>query len=46
LAPTQTPVWQVSVRVHASPSLHGDPFAFIGFEQTPVGLMQTPAAWH
>src|SRR5262249_1801442 len=35
-APTQAPAWQVSLCVHASPSLQVVPFALLGFEQTPV----------
>lgn len=45
-APTQIPVWQESVRVHALPSLQGDPFALIGFEQIPVDVLQEPTVWH
>jgi hypothetical protein len=30
--------------VQASPSLHDDPLAFTGFEQTPPE--QVPAVWH
>jgi hypothetical protein len=44
--PAQTPAWQVSVCVHAFPSLHADPFAATGFEHTPVDGLQVPAAWH
>jgi hypothetical protein len=46
LLPVQTPAWQVSVAVHASPSLHAVPFAFAGLEQTPVTGSQLPASWH
>jgi len=46
LAPVQVPDWQVSVRVQALPSLHVDPLALAGFEQTPVEVLQTPGAWH
>ena len=41
--PTQEPCWQVSVWVHASPSLHTVPFAFRGWPQTPVLGSQVPA---
>ena len=44
--PLQAPVWQVSVWVHAFPSLHGVPFAFAGLVQTPVDVLQVPTAWH
>jgi len=44
--PVQTPVWQVSVCVHAFPSLHAVPLAAFGFEQTPVDVLQVPATWH
>jgi hypothetical protein len=46
LAPVHTPAWQVSVCVHALPSLHDAPLAFEGFEQIPVEVLQTPAVWH
>jgi hypothetical protein len=42
LVPVQTPAWQASVCVQALPSLHADPFAFDGFEQTPVAGAQVP----
>jgi hypothetical protein len=42
----QVPAWQVSVRVHAFPSLHAAPFAFAGFEHCPVVLSHEPARWH
>jgi hypothetical protein len=39
LPPEQVPVWQVSVRVHALPSLQTLPFGLFGFEQVPdIGL--------
>jgi hypothetical protein len=44
--PTHTPVWQVSVRVQAFPSLHADPFATAGFVQAPVVGSHIPGAWH
>jgi hypothetical protein len=46
LLPSQLPLWQVSVCVQASPSLHEVPFAAIGFEHTPVAGSHVPAAWH
>jgi hypothetical protein len=46
LLPLQTPVWQVSVWVHAFPSLQLVPFGAAGFEQTPVPVLQTPTVWH
>src|SRR5437870_708981 len=41
--PVQTPAWQVSVCVHALPSLHADPSALAGFEQDPVAVSNFPA---
>jgi hypothetical protein len=41
LAPVHTPLWQVSVWVHLSPSSQAP--VFTGFEQTPVALSQLPA---
>jgi len=32
--------------VHGLPSSHAAPFAFAGFEHTPVAGLQTPTAWH
>ena len=43
LEPVQTPVWHVSVCVHALPSLHAVPFEARGFEQVPVTGLQVPA---
>jgi len=40
------PFWQLSPTVHALPSVHDDPFARSGFEQTPVAGLQVPATWH
>src|SRR5438093_8740043 len=45
-APQQTPPTQVSVWVHALPSLHVAPSAFVGFEHWPVAGWQGPASWH
>ena len=36
------PDWQVSVCVQPFPSLHAEPFAFVGFEHTPVPELQVP----
>jgi hypothetical protein len=45
LEPVQTPDWQVSVLVQASPSLHPLPLAAFGLVQTPVDWLQLPALW-
>jgi hypothetical protein len=42
-APMHVPTWQLSVCVHALPSLHAVPSASGGFEQTPVPGSQLPA---
>ncbi len=44
--PVHTPLWQVSVCVHALPSLQVLPLAFAGFEHVPVVGEQVPAVWH
>ncbi len=44
--PVHVPLWQVSVCVHALPSLHDVPLAATGFEHTPVLGLQVPAEWH
>jgi len=44
--PVQAPAWQLSVRVHAFPSLQAVPFGFAGFEQVPFVGLQVPASWH
>jgi len=44
--PVHTPVWQVSVCVHALPSLHVVPFETVGLEQVPVDGLHVPATWH
>jgi len=36
----------VSVCVQALPSVHVEPLDFVGFEQTPVPVLHTPATWH
>jgi len=41
--PTHVPAWQVSVSVHGLPSSQAVPFAFVGFEQTPVDGSHVPA---
>jgi hypothetical protein len=46
LVPVHTPDWQLSVCVHAFPSLHVVPLFAFGFEQTPVAGAQLPATWH
>src|SRR4051794_35192762 len=45
-APVQAPAWQLSVWVHASPSLQVVPFAAAGFEHAPLVGSQAPAMWH
>ena len=42
----QAPAWHVSVLVQALPSSQDVPFAFGGFEQTPVDVLHVPATWH
>jgi len=44
--PVHVPPWQVSVCVHASPSLQVVPSAFAGFEHWPVAGLHVPATWH
>jgi hypothetical protein len=46
LAPVQVPAWHESAVVQALLSLHEEPLAFAGFEQTPVLVLQVPAVWH
>jgi hypothetical protein len=41
--PAQSPAWQVSVRVHASPSLHGVPSVAGVFTHAPVAGSHVPA---
>jgi hypothetical protein len=45
-APVQRPDWQVSVFVHASPSLQETPSELGGLLQRPLTGLQTPASWH
>ena len=42
--PVHTPVWQVSVCVHAFASLHSAPLGKDGVEQLPVDGVHAPAA--
>jgi hypothetical protein len=46
LLPTHAPPWQLSLCVHAFPSLHAVPFAATGFEHAPVDGLHVPAPWH
>ena len=46
LAPVHAPAWQVSLWVHALPSLHPVPLLALGLLHTPVPVLQTPAVWH
>jgi hypothetical protein len=45
-APVHVPPVQLSVCVHASPSLQLVPLGAAGFEQRPVSGSHVPAAWH
>ena len=45
-APTHTPLLQVSVWLHLSPSLQPEPSFLLGLEQVPVAESQVPASWH
>lgn len=42
----QTPPWQVSLSVQASPSEQAEPSAFAGLSHAPVVGSQVPAVWH
>jgi hypothetical protein len=44
--PVHVPFWQLSLWVHALPSLHDVPFAATGFEHVPLAGSQVPAVWH
>jgi hypothetical protein len=44
--PAQTPDWQLSLVVQASPSLHEVPLGAFGFEHIPVAGLHVPAKWH
>jgi hypothetical protein len=46
VVPLHVPLRQMSLTVHAFPSLHEVPSVFVGFEHTPVVGSHTPAAWH
>jgi hypothetical protein len=46
LAPVHVPPWQVSVCVHAFPSLHAASSGRAGFVQLPVAGLHVPAVWH
>jgi hypothetical protein len=46
LLPVHVPDSHVSVCVQAFPSLHVVPFAFAGFEHTPVDVLHVPTSWH
>ena len=47
LDPVQTPLWHVSLAVHALPSLHPVPSVAAGLlEHTPVPAVQVPGVWH
>jgi hypothetical protein len=46
LAPVQVPPWQVSLCVHALPSLQPVPSEAAGFEHWPFAELQVPATWH
>lgn len=46
LDPVQVPLWQVSLFVHALPSLHAVPLARAGLEQVPVLGLHAPTPWH
>jgi hypothetical protein len=43
LLPVHAPAWQLSLWVHALPSLQATPSAFAGLEQAPVPGSQVPA---
>ena len=44
--PVHVPFWQLSLCVHALPSLQLVPFEATGFEHTPVVELHVPATWH
>src|SRR5439155_579829 len=45
-APVQTPAWQESVWVQASPSVRVLPFGLVGVEQMPLAGSQMSGSWH
>src|SRR3989442_1776010 len=44
--PAHTPLWQVSNRVQALPSVHALPSGLAGFEHAPVAGLHVPGLWH
>jgi len=44
--PTQDPLWQLSLCVHASLSEQAEPFVLGGEEHVPVAGEHVPASWH
>ena len=46
LPAAQTPLWHVSFKSQALPSLQAVPFAAVGFEHWPVLGLHVPATWH
>jgi hypothetical protein len=44
--PMHFPDEQLSLAVHLSLSSHSVPSPLLGFEHTPVLLLQTPTSWH
>jgi hypothetical protein len=46
VVPPHEPLWQESPLVQTFPSLQVVPSTALGFEQRPVDVLQTPAAWH
>jgi hypothetical protein len=46
LPAVQVPLWHVSLSVQALPSLQVVPLGLLGFEQTPVLVLQVPTSWH
>ena len=44
--PEQVPFWHESAWVQRLPSSQGVPLPALGFEHTPVLVLQVPATWH
>jgi hypothetical protein len=44
--PTQTPTWQMSLRVQAFPSLQEAPSVFVVCVHVPLVGLQAPTSWH
>jgi hypothetical protein len=44
--PVHVPFWQLSLCVHALPSLQAVPFVAMGFEHAPLVGSHVPAVWH